>query len=241
MLGCDFVGDFNALHQIFRHDDFTIVINGSPGDFLSGKQRKLALQFVTHSHCQFFAVRHQHRAGQLVVLCLTEQVRRHMNGIAFPVGDHQDLAGPGDHVDGHHAEDLLLGLRHKGVAGADDLIHLGDALRAVGQSRDGLRAAYLEYLIHTGNAGSCQDGGVDLPVFSGRSHHDNLGASGNFRGDGVHQHGGRVGRRAAGYVDAHLFNRRHLLAQHHAGFVRKDKAIAYLPGVESPDVCRRFL
>jgi hypothetical protein len=45
-------------------------------------------------------------------------------------------------------------------------------------------------------------------------------------GNGVHQHAGRIGRLAAGHVDAHAVQRRDLLAQQRAVFVAVAPALA---------------
>ena len=240
MFRSDLVGDFNAGHQTVRHNDFAVVVNGCPGNFLPGKQWQLPLQLLLHRQCQCFAVRHQHGACQLVVLRLAQQVRRHMDGIALAVGNHQNFTGARDHVNGHLAKDLLLCLRHESVARSHDLVHLWDGLRAISQGSYGLGAAHFENSVHTGNAGRRQNGGVDFSVFSRRGHHDDLGTARDFCRDGVHQHCGRIGRRAAGDIDAHLLNGSHLLPQHHAGLVRQHEAVAHLPGVKRPDICRRL-
>ena len=89
----------------------------------------------------------------LVVLGLAEQVGGDDAGVALAVGDDQDLAGTGHHVDGHLAEDLPLGLGHEGVAGADDLVHAGDALGAVGQGGYGLGPAHAEDAVDARRSG----------------------------------------------------------------------------------------
>ena len=78
------------------------------------------------------------------MLRLTEQISRDIAGVGFFIRDDQDLARAGDHIDGDRAEDLLLRLGDKGVAGADDLVHLGNALGTVGERGDRLCAADLE-------------------------------------------------------------------------------------------------
>ena len=236
----DLVGNFDARHERFRHNDLAVIFNGSPGDFLPGKQRQLPLQLRLDGQSQLFAVRYQHGACQLVVLGLAEKVCRHMDGVTLAVGNDQNFTGPRDHVDGHPAEDLLLGLRHEGVARAYDFIHPGNAFRAVGQGGNGLGAAYLKNPIHPGNRSRRQNGGVHLPVPAGGRNHHQLGTAGNFRGDGVHQHRGGVGRRAAGNIDPHLFNGGDFLTQDDAGLIGDDEGISHLAAVESADIFRRF-
>ena len=57
------------------------------------------------------------------------------------VDDHHHLARPGDRIDVHLAEDVLLGQGHEQVARPDDLVHPRNALDAVGQGGHGLGAA----------------------------------------------------------------------------------------------------
>ena len=188
------------------------MINRCPGDLRSGKQRNLLFQFLADGTGKSFAVGDQNGTGKLIVLCLAQKIRCHVGRIAFSVSDHQDLTGACDHVDGNLTKDLLLGLCHESIAGTHDLIHLGYALGAVGQGGDCLGAAHLENLIHTGNFGGCQDHRVKAAVSAGRGHHVNFRTACDFGGDGVHQHGGRIGGSTAGDVNAHPFNGGHLLA-----------------------------
>ena len=76
-----------------------------------------------------------------VVLGLAEQVHRDPVGRRRAVGEDEDLARAGDHVDADRAEDAPLGARDVGVAGAGDLVDGGNRLRAVGERADRLRAA----------------------------------------------------------------------------------------------------
>ena len=50
-------------------------------------------------------------------------------GSAGPVGDHHDLAGPGDAVDIDLSVDVLLGQRDEEIARPDDLVHGRNRLR----------------------------------------------------------------------------------------------------------------
>ena len=162
-----------------------------------------------------------------------------MAGVGLAVRHDQNLAGTGDHIDGNGTEHLLFGFRHKGVAGADDLIHLGHAFGAVGQGGNGLGAAYLEDLVDAGDAGSCQDHGIDLAVSAGGRDHDHLSAPGDLGGDGVHQHGGGVGRCAAGHIQTGPVDGDDLLTHYDAVFIVDDKAAPHLGLVELADIRRR--
>ena len=172
------------------------------------------------------------------MLRLTQQVRSHKGGVAGAVGNDQDLAGSGDHIDVHPPEDLPLGLRHVGVAGADDLVHLGDSLRTVCQGGDGLGAAGFDDPVHTGQLCRGKDVGAHLPLPVGGRGDDDLAASGELGRNGEHQHGGGIGRRAAGDIQAHLFNGGDLLTHQDAVGALDGKALPDLPCVECPDVLR---
>ena len=240
MLGGDFVGNVDGQIQIFRHNNFAIVVDGCPGDLAAGQQRNLSLQLRLHRFGQLAAVGDKHRACQFIVLGLTEHVRRHDLRVAGTVRYHQNLAGAGNHVDGHPAEYLLFGFRHIGVAGAHDFIHPGQGLGAIGKARHRLRAAHLEDAIHARDLGRRQNHRVHLAVCAGRGDHHQLGAARDFGGDAVHQYGGGVGRGAAGHIQTHLLDGHDLLAQHHAGLVGHHKAVAALLFVEGTDVRRRL-
>jgi hypothetical protein len=100
---------------------------------------------------------------ELVVLGLGEEVHRHPVGVAGAIGDDQHFGGPGDHVDADGAEHAALGLGHIGVARADDLVHLRDGLRAVGQRRHRLRAADGEHAVDAGDRRAASTSGFFSP------------------------------------------------------------------------------
>ena len=138
---------------------------------------QLALDLGLDALCQGRAVRHQDGGGHFVVLSLAEQVRRDPGRVRRAVGDDEDLAGPGDHVDIDKAEDLPLGFRDKGIAGANDLIDLRDRLRAISQGSDGLGAAGLEDPIHPGDLRRRQNDRRDTAAAGGGRDHDDLACS----------------------------------------------------------------
>ena len=173
------------------------------------------------------------------MLGLAQQVGSHPGGVALAVGQHQNLAGPGDHVDAHLAVDLPLGGGHIDVAGADDLIHSGDALGAVGESRHSLGAAGLEDLGHPRGGGGGQNHRADLAILAGGGGHDDFFHPGHLGGDHIHQDGGGVSRSAAGHIDPRLFDRGIFLAQNHPVLFVHHKIFVDLLAVEGLDVGRR--
>jgi hypothetical protein len=96
------------------------------------------------------------------VFGLAEQVHRHPVGRRGAIGQHQDLAGPGDHVDADLAKDTPLGAGHIGIAGAGDLVHARHAGRAVGQRGHGLRAADGEDPVHAGHVAAASTSSIAL-------------------------------------------------------------------------------
>ncbi len=77
----------------------------------------------------------------LVVLRLRKQVHRDPLGIGPAVAQHHDLGRPGDHVDVHLRRTRALGGGDIHISRTDDLVDLGNRLRAVSERRDRLRAA----------------------------------------------------------------------------------------------------
>ena len=67
----------------------------------------------------------QNGLRQFVVLGLGEEIHRHPVGLARTIRDDQHLRRTGNHVDTDRAEHAALGRSHIGIAGSDDLVHLG--------------------------------------------------------------------------------------------------------------------
>ena len=199
----------------------------------------LFLQSIPDRLGQLLAVGDQDGGSVLVMLGLTEQVSGHDSGIALPVGDNQDLAGSGHHVDAYPAEDLLLRLSHKLVAGSHDLVHSGDGFCSVCQCSDRLGAAYPEDPVHAADLRRRKNIGVDLPVLAGGRHHADLLHPGDLGRDGVHQDAGGIRCRASGDVKPHPLQRQHLLAHHDSVLVVEKEAVADLVLMESHDAVRR--
>ena len=236
----DLVGDVDRAHQIVRDDDLTVVINGSAGDLSARQLRNLGFQFLLYGESKVHRIRHKDGRRELVVLRLREQVRCDKAWIAVAVGNDQDLARSGNHVDRHRAENLLFRFGDKGVARTDDLIHLRDALGAVGQCGDRLRAADLEDLVDPRDVRRGKDHGVDLPLFVRRGHHHDRFDAGDLRRNRVHQHRRRIRRRPAGHIKPRTVDRNHLLTDHDAVKVVEDERVAYLPLVKFADIRRRL-
>ena len=103
-------------------------------------------------------------ACQRVVLGLREQLARDVFGTRALVAHDQHFRRSGEPVDPARAEDLALRFGHVDVPGSDDLIDRRDRRRAVGQRRNGLRAADRIELVDAAQAAGVPDRGVDRPV-----------------------------------------------------------------------------
>ena len=170
------------------------------------------------------------------MLGLAEQVGGDPCGVAGAVCQHENFRRACNHINADLAEHLPLCRGHVDIAGADDLIHGGDALGAVGKGCHGLCAARFKNQINARNDGGGQNRGVHLAVPSRGGRHDDLPDARDLGGDDIHQHGGRVRRRAARHVDARALDGGVLLPQHDAGLVVDHKVFVQLLLVEMADV-----
>ena len=131
----------------------------------------MPFNFNLYGLCERFAVCNQHRRSELVVLGLRKKVCRDEYGVRSPVGNDEYFRGAGYHVDIYYAVHQLFGERHKYVAGADNHIGLGYALRAVGKRGYRLSSADLEHPVCPRDASGIQNFGLYLAVgLYGRGH-----------------------------------------------------------------------
>ena len=238
MLGRDDVHGVDGFLHVVGDDDLTVGVHTGACDGGAGQLRDLHFQLGLHGFGKLPAVGDKHRRGKLVVFGLAEQVGRDPGGVAAAVGQYQNFRRSCDHINADFAKHLALGGGNVDIAGADDLVHGGYALGAVGQRGHGLRAARLKDAVDACNDRRRQDPGVDLAVPARRGGHDDLLHARDLGGDNVHQHGGRVRCRAAGHVDARALDGGVLLAQHHAGAVVQHKIFVQLLLVEVADIGR---
>ena len=110
----------------------------------------------------------QNRLARRIMLGLAEQVGGDDARIVPRVGNDDDLARPGDHIDAHHAIDLPLRLGDPRVARAGDDVDGRDLLGAIGKRRHRLRAADPPDFID--------------PADMRRRHHDRVGVAARRRG-----------------------------------------------------------
>ena len=174
------------------------------------------------------------------MLGLREQVHRHPFRVAAAIGDDQHFGRAGDHVDAHGAEHAALGSRHVGIAGADDLVDLGNGLRAIGQRRHRLRATDREHPVDAGDRRRRQHQRIALAIRR-RHDHDQLTDTRHLGRYGVHEYRTGVSRPAARYVQPDAVERRDDLPEPGAIEFGEFPALRQLPHVIALDtLCRHF-
>ncbi len=233
VLGRDAVADGTGFFHAAGADQGAASIEGCGNDLAPGHARQQAADGRLHRVDIRRVGAQQNALCQLIVLGLAEQVHGHPVRRGAAVGKHQNFTRAGNHVDADFAKHPALGSGHIGVTRAGYFVHRRNGRRAIGQRRHGLRAANGEDPVHTRHMGCSQHQGVALalPRFhagaNGRGHdHGDLSDASHLRRYRVHQHTGRVGRFAAGHVNAHAVQRRDLLAEQAAVAVAVTPALA---------------
>jgi hypothetical protein len=146
-----------------------------------------------------------------IVLGLRQHVGRQMPWIAVG-GNDQDFSGASHEVDAHIARKQLLGRRHVDAARSHDAVRARHGARAVGEGRDGLRAAHLKYPLHSQKVRGTQD--LRHAVRAG---HADIGHAGHLRRNHGHHQRGWQRIASRGNVGCDGIERAHDLPQLHAG------------------------
>ena len=180
----------------------------------------------------------QDRLRGRIVLGLAEQVGTGPFDIVLAIGDQQDLTRAGDHIDPDHAEQLPLGLGHPGVAGTGHHIDRLDPVSAIGQRGNRLRPANSPHFVHAGQMRGGQYQRIDRALRRRRHHHQSLNPR-YFRGDGVHQQRGGIGRTPAGHVESRCIDRQPARAKPDALFVGLVAVGGFLAFMVQPDALGR--
>ena len=158
------------------------------GNLLAGQQLQLTFHLLLHRLHQTERGGYQHGLTVRPVFGLAQQVGCHKHGIGRVVGQHLHFRGTCRHVDGYIAQaHQLLGSRDILIARAENLIHLGNALRPVCHGCDGLYPSGLEDTAHAGLFGGKQHGGVYTSVASRRRTKHHLTTAGDAGGHRQHQ------------------------------------------------------
>ena len=240
MLGGQLVGEVHGLVHALADDDAAEALQRLLDNLLAGEVLHLAVHLSHGALRQFPAGGDEDGGGHAVVLGLAHQVGGQKRGVGALICHNEDFAGAGNHVNVHHAVQLLFGRGHKDVPRAHNLVHLGDAFGAQGQGGHCLGPAHQEHPVHPGHVGGGQDVRVRPAGAARRGGHDNLPHLRHLGGDDVHQHRGGIPSRAPGDVDAHPVQAPHPLAGDDAVGHGVDAALLLLALVEGADVLCRF-
>ena len=174
------------------------------------------------------------------MLCLGQQVRRHITGICRFICDHQNFTGSCDGINAHITKAGFFGKGNENISGPGDFIYLRDALCAKCHGCDGLCAADLVDLIHTGDMCSNQCTGIDLSVCSGRGCHDDTLHARNLCRKHVHQYAGGIRSLSTGHINAGNRDGQNLHAEDRPVRFWVKPAVSQLFFVECTDICRTF-
>jgi hypothetical protein len=147
---------------------------------------------------------------------LPEQIGGADFAIHAVVGDDQGLGRTGQQVDADAAEQLALGLRHIGVAGADDHVDRRDRLGAERHGGDRLHAAQHVDLIGATEVHGGNDRRMRAAAERRRAGDDAFDAS-HPRRDDRHVRGGDHRIAAARHVAADRVYRDVAVTENHAG------------------------
>ena len=156
---------------------------------------------------------HEGRRGVGPVLGLRDEIGGGDQRVGVIVREDHPLRWAGGHVDPHDPDDLELGRRDPGIAGADDPVdrlerRVDRARRpAEGQRPDGLGAAGDEHGIDLQEACGAEEDGMDDAARVGRRGDDDLADAGGLRGDDRHHERRGIRHRAAGHVAADAVER----------------------------------
>ncbi len=178
---------------------------------------------------------------QWIMFRLGKQVAGHKIRPGRFVRHHQDFTGAGKHVNPHLPRHFSLGQGHKQISRAHDFVHRRNAFRPVRQGGDCLGAAALVNSIRPGNFCRQQRVGIYRPVALRRGCQHHSFHTGHTGRDDSHQHGRRVGGRAARHIGADRLQGDDALTPEAAVFPVFQPGIAQLPGMKRADVFRRLL
>ena len=213
VFGGDMVGIGDHRRLVVADGNLAIVTPCLRGGAGGGEVLELAIHLVRHVLRQTGVGGDQADAGAHIVFGLRQKIGRDHFGVAGAVGQYVDLGRTGQLVDPDRAENLPLRLVHKGIAGADDLVHRGHGFGAIGQRRNGLRPADPKNPVGTRQMTS----GNHRRMRVRRQAGDDLFDARHLGRDDGHDRGGQQRIAPAGNVAADLFNRDDAVAQMHAG------------------------
>ena len=174
------------------------------------------------------------------MLRLRKKICRHIPGICCLVRQNQNFAGAGNGINADISEHGLFSQSDINISGTDNLVHLGNALRAECQSGNRLCAPDLKHAVCARLPGGYQHRRINLSVSAAGRRHNNLVHTGNLCRHNVHQNRGRIGGLAAGNVDTGSLHGGHLLPQENSLRFGGNPAVLFLLFMKAPDIYQRF-
>ena len=133
---------------------------------------------------------------------LAEQIHGHPVRWCCAIGQHQNFARAGNHVDAHRTKHTAFGSSNIGIARASDFVNGWNGLRAISQGGHGLRAANGERTADACHIGSGQHQCVFF-VMRRWHHHDDVLNARHMRRNGIHQYAGGVSSFSTWYINSH--------------------------------------
>jgi hypothetical protein len=176
------------------------------GQVGTGELCELLLNGFVYFADERFVPRHENRHARRV-LGLSDQIESDPVRLGAVIGGDDDLTRPGETVDRHLTEHLLLRKLHVGVTRSDDHVHRLETVHAIGHRCDRLRPTQP---VHFGDAQFVAGGehiGVVRAGCCGREAHDDLLDAGRLRRADGHQERGWVCGRPTRAIDADTVER----------------------------------
>mmetsp|Transcript_19843 Transcript_19843/g.42264 ORF Transcript_19843/g.42264 Transcript_19843/m.42264 type:complete len:300 (-) Transcript_19843:169-1068(-) len=217
MLSRNLLGDFQHLIVVVDYNYFPVILPGGTRSVRGGDFPQLFLHLGQRLLGKLLRRGHKDRWAVVTVLRLAQQVGRGDLGIDGVVAKEQSLCGPSQKIDANPPEDLLLGLRHEGIARAGDEIHGFDGLGAIGHGADGLGAAHEKDVIGPCKVHRC-DGRVRQAAWLTAGHGsctgDDAVAASHLGGEDGHVGGSDHGELATRDIATHILDGDVLVAEH---------------------------
>ena len=198
VLGSEVIGHLHRLLHVLSHDDAAV---GLADDVRALQSTQKTLELLLDPIGELGRIGDQDAPRKGIVLELCGKVGGDEVRPCLGICDHNPLGRTRDPVHTHRPENLFLGQGHVDIAGTRDDIHARDALRSVGERRDGLRPSHPVHGIDARDVRGGEDRRGHATVGSRGRGQDHLGNLRHAGRDHRHEHGRRIGRAAARRVD----------------------------------------
>ncbi len=216
VLGGDAVGLVHHLLLAVADDHLAEIRPGLAGRIRGRKDLQQPLHPGHGVARELLRIGQQHGRRGRAMLGLAEQVGRTDLAVDAVVGDDQCLGRPGEQVDADAAEQLALGFRHIGIAGADDHVDCADRLGAERHGGYSLHPAQHIDVVGAAEMHGGDDGGM-RPALERRCAGSDALHAGDARRHDRHVRGRYHRIASARHVAADRVHRDVRVAEDHAG------------------------